>query len=51
VLADMLTALLVRGEQHPLVAAVLSAQAMQQTCTWSREANACLPMACLPGAV
>ena len=31
VMADRLTALLVRGEQHPLLAAVLPVQAMQHT--------------------
>jgi glycine/D-amino acid oxidase-like deaminating enzyme len=31
VMADMLTALLVRGEQHPLLPMVLPAQAMQRT--------------------
>ena len=31
VMADMLTAFLVRGEQHPLSATVLPAQAMQHT--------------------
>jgi glycine/D-amino acid oxidase-like deaminating enzyme len=31
VIADMLTALLVRGEQHPLLPMMLPAQAMQRT--------------------
>jgi len=31
VMADMLTALLVRGEQHPLLSMVLPEQAMQRT--------------------
>jgi hypothetical protein len=31
VMADMLTALLVRGEQHPLLPTVLPEQAMQRT--------------------